>query len=335
MSSLHAMQKSSLAAADMPLGLLPIIDFAALLSDRTEDRKTAAQAIRTACRDKGFFYLANHGVPERLVGEMFRQAKAFFALPIETKMELHMSKSWGRSNRGFSPIQEQRLEKDAPPDLKESLYIGVELPLDDPRVVAKKGNHGPNLWPHGLPDFRRIMETYFAEMIRVELVLWRGLARSLDLDEDYFRDFCRDSTATLRLLHYPPQPVVALPGEKGCGAHTDFGGVTILLQDQNGGLQIWDDRHGWMHVPPVSGAFVINLGDLMARWTNDQYRSTLHRVVNTSGNERYSVPFFFPGNPDYRVSCLPTCREPNVPDKYPPTTVSEHLAEMLRRSYAS
>jgi len=205
MSSSHAMQKSSLAAVDMPLGLLPIIDFAALLSDRIEDRKTAAQAVRTACRDKGFFYLANHGVPERLVGEMFRQAKAFFDLPLETKMELHMSKSWGRSNRGFSPIQEQRLEKDAPPDLKESFYIGVELPLDDPRVVAKKGNHGPNLWPHGLPDFRRIMQTYFAEMIRVELVLWRGpcpVARSRrGLFQGFLPRFHRDGEKSLFNSH--------------------------------------------------------------------------------------------------------------------------------------
>jgi isopenicillin N synthase-like dioxygenase len=332
MSGLSARQ-ISIDAIDMPYGSLPIVDFSGLLSPRREDREAVVQTIRTACLDKGFFYLANHGISDRLIDEMFTQAKAFFDLPLEDKMALEMSKSWGRSNRGYSPLQGQTLEKGAPPDLKESFYIGVELPMDDPRVVAKKGNHGPNLWPQGLPNFRATMDAYFAEMVRVENTLWRGIARSLDLEESYFEEYCRDSTATLRLLHYPPQPAVAQPGEKGCGAHTDFGGITILLQDMNGGLQIWDEQHGWMHVKPIPSTFVINLGDLIARWTNDRYRSTLHRVVNTSGKERYSIPFFYPGNPDYRVACLPTCHVANQPDKYPPTTVAEHLAEMLRRSY--
>ena len=161
----------------------------------------------------------------------------------------------------------------------------------------------------------------------------QGMALSLDLEEDYFNVFASEELATLRLLHYPPQPPNPAPGEKGAGEHTDFGTLTLLLQDDLGGLQVWDEAIGWVHAPPIPGTFVVNLGDMMARWTNETYRSTLHRVVNASGQERYSVPFFYLGHPDHPVDCIPTCKEPGEDAKYPPTTVVSHYQEMYAATY--
>ena len=160
------------------------------------------------------------------------------------------------------------------------------------------------------------------------------LALSLDLPKDYFKDFNQDPAVTLRMLHYPPQPENPLPNEKGCGAHTDFGGLTLLLQDQNGGLQVWDrDAETWLDALPIEGSFIVNLGDMISRWTNDKYQSTLHRVINKSGKERYSMPFFFSGNPDHIVSCLPTCLTNNELPKYPAISVEAHMRERYQKTY--
>lgn len=311
---------------------LPIVDVAGLFSDADDSRQAVAGKLRQACLDKGFFYCAGHGVPAVLVAEVFEQARRFFALPLAEKMAC--DKAASICNRGYEPIGNQRLQPGALPDLKEGFYIGRHLEPDAPEVRAGRFNHGPNVWPAGLPGFRRVMEAYFVEMLRLSRTLMSGLALSLDLSENHFEHFCDRPIVLLRPLHYPPQPANAGDLQLGAGAHTDFGGITILLQDAVGGLQVRDPDTGvWLDAPPIAGTFVINLGDMFARWTNDRYRSTLHRVINRSGVERYSVPFFLTGNPDEQVSALPGCFDGDNPARYPAVTVEEHLRQMYQRTY--
>jgi isopenicillin N synthase-like dioxygenase len=323
---------STLEAIHVSNSALPVIDIAGLSSNAAGDRKAVAARLRTACLDNGFFYISNHGVPANLIATLFEQTRQFFDSPASVKSAVDKSLSF--CARGFEPMRAQTLEAGAPPDLKESFYIGPELALDDIRVVARRFNHGPNLWPAGMSEFRPVTEAYFSTMLKLSQKLMGGLALALDLDEDYFAAYCTDPHATLRLLHYPPQPANAAPGEKGAGAHSDFGGLTLLLQDEAGGLQVQGNtKDEWIHATPIPGTFVVNLGDMIARWTNDRFRSTVHRVVNASGRERYSVPFFFSGNPDQQVECLPSCLAADDVPKYPPTTVEGHLREMYRRTY--
>tara|TARA_Y100001954_G_scaffold522_2_gene891 strand:+ start:23489 stop:24460 length:972 start_codon:yes stop_codon:yes gene_type:complete len=236
-------------------------------------------------------------------------------------------------NRGYEPLGGQTLEDGAPPDLKEGFYIGEEISVDHPRLREGSFNLGPNHWPADLPGFETTMMTYYAEMLALGETLMQGIALSLGLEGDYFADFCRDPLTALKLLHYPPQPANPDPGEKGCGAHTDFGGITMLMQDDNGGLQVLGNDGRWLHAPPVPDAYVVNLADMISRWTNDMYRSTLHRVINVSGTERYSVPFFFSGRPAHEVVALDCCLADGETPKYPPTTVEKHMRDMYARTY--
>lgn len=325
---------SALDAVRVSGSSLPVIAVGGLSASDPARRRGVGMELRAACLDKGFFYVSGHGIPAGLIDAVFAEAKRFFDQTPDAKARVDKTQSF--CNRGYEPLRAQTLEAGAPPDLKESFYIGPEMTLDDPRVVARRFNRGPNLWPADMPGFRPTMQAYFAAMLDLGERLMRGIALSLDLPEAHFAAFSRDPLATLRLLHYPPQPADAAPGEKGAGAHTDFGGLTLLLQDSAGGLQVQNaGSNQWIHADPIPGTFVVNLGDMIARWTNDRYRSTVHRVVNASGRERYSVPFFFVGNPDHEVACLANCLASGDTPKYPPTTVEGHLQEMYRRTYAA
>lgn len=319
------------AARHVADSALPVIDVSGLRSPEISDRQAVAERMRQACRELGFMYIVGHGVSSDLRDRVFAEAARFFALPSETKLALHMDRS--PSNRGYEPLRHQTLEAGAPPDLKEGFYIAEEFPPDHPRMRDRNFNFGVNQWPDDMPDFRATMMAYHDEMMDLGRRLMAGMALSLDLPEDYFEDYCTDPLTRLRLLHYPPQPAIADPNEKGCGAHTDFGGITMLMQDENGGLQVLGADGEWIHATPLPDSYIVNLGDMMARWTNDRYRSTMHRVVNLSGRERYSIPFFYSGNPNHPVAAIPTCLAADETPKYPPTTVEAHMREMYARTY--
>ena len=304
----------------------PIVSLAGMRSSDRSRRRDVGDAVRSACLDKGFLYVVDHGVPAPLIESVFAETRRFFALPEAEKAAVHMVRC--RNRRGYEPMRGQTLEPGQPADLKEGFYLGNERSPDDPRVRAGLFNHGPNQWPAKLPGFRATMEGYYAQMEVLCRLTMRAVALALELAEDHFETFCEDAVSNLKLLHYPPQPPNASPGEKGCGAHTDWGAITYLLQDDAGGLQVWDAAAGWVDAPPMPGAYVLNLGDLMARWTNDRFRSTLHRVINVSGRERFSVPFFLTGRADHEVTCLV-----DEAPRYAGTTPLAHLQEMLEASF--
>ena len=316
----------------MPNTSLPIIDICGYHTASDAQLHEFADAIGAACQDNGFFYLTGHGISEDLQDKLFEQAKWLFALPEDEKRAL--DKTHSPANRGYEPMKNQTLESGAPPDLKEGFYIGHEHGDDHPMVKAGQFNFGQNQWPKNAETLQHIALQYLDETAELCEFLMSLLALSLDLPSHYFSDFCKDPLVTLRFLHYPQQPANPLPNEKGCGAHTDFGGLTLLLQDDKGGLQVWGhDTQQWLDATPMPGSYVVNLGDMISRWTNDQYRSTLHRVINTSGAERYAIPLFFSGHPTHEVSCIPTCLAANQSPAYPTTTVEAHMREMYQKTY--
>jgi len=315
---------------------VPIVDLAGAETEAARER--IARDIHDACRSIGFFYVRNHGVDDALIRDAFAAADAFFALPEESKLALHMRKS--PTQAGYEPMSAQALDSQdpdapaAPPDLKEAFYCGLEAPDDHPFAAARFRGYGHNQWPHELPRFRETMVAYYAAMSDLGHRLLALMARSLNLPEAWFRAAFDPPAATLRLIKYPPHPEDARFNQLGAGAHTDWGGLTLLAQDSSGGLEVRNLAGEWIAAPPVAGAFVVNLGDLMARWTNDVYASNLHRVKNSrSGAARYSIPFFMSPRPDARVEPIPGTVGPDRPAKYAACTAAEHMAEMFRRSY--
>jgi isopenicillin N synthase-like dioxygenase len=312
---------------------LPLVDLAPAFTGDARGASAVARQIDAACRDRGFFYVTGHGVDAALMTRTFETSRRFFALDDAVKARWHMARSSIR--RGYDPIGWQSLDPGKPADLKESFYLGVDRDADDPLVRAGTPNHGPNQWPDEAhaPGFRDVTNAYFTALDALGRKLMGLLALGLELPRDYFEAYLRDPMPVLRLLHYPPQPATALPGQVGSGAHTDWGGITLLAQDDTGGLQVQDANGEWIEATPIEGAFVVNLGDMMARWTNDRYRSTPHRVINkASGRDRYSIAFFFDIHYHAIVSALPGCYDDDDPPHYPPISAGEHIIEMYART---
>jgi isopenicillin N synthase-like dioxygenase len=298
------------------------IDFSPFLTADSGARRGVSKAIRTACEDTGFLYLTGHGVPQTAVDAIFDASRRFFALPLEERMKVRLMIG---PNRGYQPLGSRiYADKADAADLNESFKYQHELPEDDPDVIAGDRVHARNRWPDNLPGWRETLLDYYARMERLSDELLRAFAMALDLDEAWFLGAFRKPLTQINLIHYPPQPPAVVGRQFGLRPHSDTTAFTILAQGGVGGLQV--ERNGdWIDVPPVSGSFVINIGDMMARWTNDRFASTPHRVINRSGVERYSVAFFAIPDFDAEVACLPSCMGLDNPPKYRPLRVGEFM----------
>lgn len=259
----------------------------------------AARSIRTACLEHGFFYLVGHGVPEELGQRLARLSREFFAAPLEQKMSLRMELG-GRAWRGYFRLGDELTS--GRPDQKEGLYFGQELSEDHPEVRAGTPMHGRNLFPDFVPGLAETVLEYMQACERVGHALMQGIALSLDLPATYFSErYTGEPLCLFRTFHYPPHR--ATPEESwGVGEHTDYGVLTILRQDEVGGLQV-KSPGGWIEAPPIPDSFVCNIGDMLDRMTGGLYKSTPHRVRNDSGRSRLSFPFFF--DPNFRAEIRP------------------------------
>lgn len=287
---------------------VPIIDIAPLFGGDDAGRTAVAGQISAACEEVGFFQVLGHAVAPAVLRDLERQSRAFFALAEAEKAAIAMPLA-GRAWRGWFPLGGELTS--GQPDGKEGVYFGEELGPEDKRVAEGWLMHGANLWPARPAGLRPAVEAYMAACERTAQAVMEGVSLALGLSADHFaRTYLRRPTRLFRIFTYPPTP----PGTWGVGEHTDYGLLTLLAQDDVGGLQV-KTRHGWIEAPPVPGALVCNIGDMLERLSRGRLISNPHRVVNATGRQRLSFPFFY--DPDFTARMdpvpLPAAARPAAP----------------------
>ncbi|CAN5448701.1 2-oxoglutarate and iron-dependent oxygenase domain-containing protein [soil metagenome] len=316
----------------MTMLTVPIIDLAPYFSGTPEGKASVAREVDEAARSIGFLVITNHGISPALIERVSSLSRTFFAMPLADKRKVDRPRD--DAVRGYSAVGEEglsySLEEAAPGDLKESFSIGpANVPNDEYHRGPAAGAHfEPNNYPP-IEGFREAYDEYFEAMSDLSRSLMRIFALALALPETFFDDKIDDHISMFRVLSYPPQTEATLPGQLRAGAHSDYGSLTVVLPDDKG-LQVFNKAGQWVDVPQVDGGLVVNIADLMMQWTNDQWVSTLHRVVNppldiAHTNRRQSLVFFHQPNYDAIVECLPSCLEPGEAPKYAPISSGDHL----------
>lgn len=287
----------------MPLDTVPTVDIGPLLdpdADAAAVEDTAGR-IAAACRRYGFLQIVGHGIDPALRTRLQHAAAAFFELDESTKDRIAM-RHGGAAWRGWFPVGDELTA--GVPDDKEGLYFGTELDADDPRVRARLPLHGPNQFPDEPADLAEVVLEWMARVTDVGRAVLAGIAVSFDLGRDWFDRWCADPTVLFRIFHYPP-PAPEFVGSWGVAEHTDYGLLTLLVQDDTGGLEVRVDDE-WVEVPPTLDAIVCNLGDMLERVTGGTFRSTPHRV-RLPDRDRYSFPLFLDPAWDAELTALPGC----------------------------
>lgn len=306
---------------------LPVVDVAPLWDGGAEGLAAVSAEIGRACRTTGFFYVSGHGIPDGLLADVFAASRSFFALPPADKARVSLAAAG--NNRGYVGMDGENLDPDAPADMKEAFNIGREIEpgeLVDPAAPSSGGTPWPDL-----AGFRPTMTAYYQACRRLCEELHAAFATDLGLASNYFTPFIDRPAATLRLLRYPPVGQVA--AGLGAGTHSDYGNVTILAQDDVGGLEVRTRAGDWLQARPVPGALLCNIGDCLMRWSNDIYVSTPHRVLSPAAQHRYSLAFFFDPNLDAVIECLPGCRREDSIAKYLPILFEDYLRAKLDATY--
>lgn len=319
----------------------PTIDLTPWYAEDGGGAAMAAQ-VRTACETTGFFAVRGHRVPPEVIDRMRSTSRDFFDLPVSRKMEVARPRP--EQNRAYHAEGTETLARlagnESPPDYKEVFAMGPpDVVTDDPRYRAAPGaypNYAPNLWPGSPAEFEPAWRAYWAAMEDLQDTICRIFALALDLPEDWFVRHLDYHCSMLRALNYPQQTMKPEPGQLRAGEHTDLGMLTILKNEAaDGGLEVRDIDGRWHKAPVVEDGFIVNIGDLLMRWTNDRFRSTLHRVANPEqggGARRLSIAYFVAPNYDSLIECAPTCRTADRPARYPPVTVAGYRNERFART---
>ncbi|KAJ7166307.1 hypothetical protein C8R43DRAFT_985441 [Mycena crocata] len=325
-----------IAAQPPSFKAIPVIDLSNISSTDPAVRDGLVAEIKHACMEVGFFYVKNHGIPEEVIQRTLALMRRFFDLPLEAKLEVENTKT--PNFKGYSPVLSGNNDPNGAGDLQEGFEFGFEPlrgAMDDANGSAKDDvMAGANVWPAELPEFREAALEYYHRALNLGRLLFPLFALALDLPEDFFVDKTKHSAALMRLLHYPPQFGEVDDRVIGIGAHTEWECFTILWQQPGiQALQVLNSSKEWIDAPATEGTLVVNLGDELARWTNDVFTSTVHRAINRSGIRRYSIPLFFGTDYDVRLEPIPSCVSAEHPARYESITAGEYIKARLQATY--
>ncbi|PPQ78729.1 hypothetical protein CVT25_010732 [Psilocybe cyanescens] len=319
---------------DLDFQNVPIIDLTDIRSNDAEKRRKLVDNIRDACMQVGFFYVKNHGILDSVTEGALEMAKNFFNLPMEIKMEIENRKT--PNFKGYSPLLSGNNDPDGAGDLQEGFEFGWEAPPNTNESMDSGANgvmDGANVWPSEVrvPGFHTKVLQYYHAAVNLGKLMFPLFAMALNLPETFFDDKTQHSAALMKLLHYPPQIGPVDDRIIGIGAHTDWECFTILWQEPGiQALQVLNSEKKWINAPPIPGTLVINLGDQFARWTNDIFKSTVHRAINRSSVRRYSIPLFFGTDYNVKLEPMPSCVSPDRPPKYEVITAGEYVKARLQ-----
>ena len=308
---------------------IPVIDAGPLRSGELSDLRKVAMEIRQVAQEVGFFYLCNHGISSELISQAYDATKSFFSKPMQWKNNLKINSN----HHGFLSIGEARMEKAKKVDLKESFVWGLDLPDSDPSVSSENPFLGRNQWPREMPELKEGVYPFFEAGLKCGLDLMRAFAIGMGIPEDSFTKNFNEPIARGSIIYYPPQSPDMDETQFGVAPHTDCGCLTLLWQDQVGGLDVLNNDGEWVTAHPIDGTIVVNVGDLLMRWTNNAFKSTQHRVVNRKGIERHSMVVAW--DPDYStlVDPLLVCQN-GEKAQYPPIRCGDYVLSRFDSSFS-